>query len=92
MREGPLDPIQSEGSFYLWPENLRTWQLWLAIQTQWVCSMSGHTGLAYAGVMVVIGHHIKNRRRQKQTFMELQAMERAALEAWQLEREKQATS
>lgn len=85
----PEEPIsEADGTFYLWPCNLRTWQLWHAVQTQWMVSMSGPTGLSYPGVMVVLCHHIKNRRQQKQRFFELQAMEKEALDAWDEKREK----
>lgn len=85
VAEAPLQ--QGAGTFWLWPDNERTWGLWLAVQTQWVVGMSGPTGLAYAGVDVVLGHHAPLRQR-RETFGELQVMERAALAAWDSQKDK----
>jgi hypothetical protein len=49
--------------------------------------MSGPTGLAYAGVDVVLSHHVPQRQR-RETFAELQVMERAALAAWDSQKDK----
>lgn len=68
---------------YLWPENAEIWSLWRAIQTQWRDDMSGHTGLDYDGVEVVMRNRTGWRlRKRKQAFCLIQACERAALDAW----------
>lgn len=70
-------------------------RMWRAVQTQWRISVVGaqpagmgvapvvaHTGLDYPGVEVVMRRHGVRGRAADQMFALLQAMERAALDAW----------
>lgn len=67
---------------YLWPENVLSWNLFLAVSTQWLVGSGGATGLNYPGVEVVMRNwRIKRHDEQKQ-FSEIQVMERATLRAW----------
>jgi hypothetical protein len=72
---------------YLWPCNLRTFNVWMEIQTQWRTSsgMGGNTrtGLDYAGVTAWLRTQPGFRPRARKDLMQcLQAMEIAALNAW----------
>jgi hypothetical protein len=71
---GPSD------AFAIWPENLDTLEAFLALSTQW--RTDGMTGIvlgldypAIEATLRMLG--VRDRRR---TFLELRAMERAALE------------
>ncbi|MDP4300341.1 DUF1799 domain-containing protein [Leptothrix discophora] len=68
--------------WHLWPDNVRAWGIWCAVQTQWRVGMAGATGLDYAGVWRVIESAGIARRRRDAVFESLQAMERVALEEW----------
>jgi hypothetical protein len=76
----PAPPVEV---FYLWPECLRVWSLWQRIQTLWRTGMAGRDGLDYAGLIAYLREveHIAPRRFAE-TFALIQAMERAALDAW----------
>ena len=39
---------------YLWPCNVRAWECWCAVQTQWRVGMAGATGLDYAAVVAYL--------------------------------------
>jgi hypothetical protein len=69
-------------AFYLWPQNLPAFNLWLALQTQWRYGFACATGLDYAGVAIVMQLHRVRRCRRREMWLSLQAMERAALEVW----------
>ena len=78
---------QGEGApdarFCLWPDNLSTWALWHRLQTQWRVGMAGRTGLDYTGVLAYLRDVARIKGRDLPgTFARLQAMERAALDAW----------
>lgn len=69
--------------FYLWPCNLRVFNIWHGIQTQWHVGMGGRTGLDYAGVLAYLREVLRIKPREvPQIFSSLQAMEFAALQAW----------
>ena len=70
--------------FYLWPECVDAWGLWQRIQTQWRVGMAGRDGLDYAGLCAYL-HEVERIKPRKfaEVFAFLQAMESAALEAWQ---------
>lgn len=76
-------------TFWLWPENLTSWQIWRQVQTQWMVGMQGATGLSYPGIEVVLRHHERRPGAQRRRFAEIQQMERAALEAWEEKRDRQ---
>jgi hypothetical protein len=78
--EGPV--LEEREPFYLWPENLAAWTLFMAVQTQWRSGMGGRDGLDYAGVHIVIDQHRAWRTRRRRIFAGVQIMERACLQAW----------
>lgn len=67
--------------WHLWECNVRVWQLWISVQTQWLHGMAGPTGLNYAGVWSVIDRQLPRRQRDE-AFGHIQAMESAALLVW----------
>lgn len=69
-------------TFYLWPCNVRAYNLWCACQTQWRVGMAGRTGLDYTGVEVVMRQQGIDRKEQRHLFASLQAMEVAAINVW----------
>lgn len=77
----PVEPI------YLWPENVASWNFFQQVSTQWHVGPGGAIGLNYAGVAVVRDAKGISRKDWPRLFSELQAMERATLEAWR-ERKK----
>lgn len=80
----PAWPATTTEPLYLWPENVRSWQLFIAVNTQWNVGPTGAVGLNYLGVEVVMrrGWRIK-RRDEQRLFNDIQIMERATLRAWQ---------
>ena len=74
-------PVVSE-ALYLWPDNVRSWNLFQAVSTQWMVGMAGATGLSYPGVEVVMRKAHVKRRDEERVFHEIQCMERATLSAW----------
>jgi hypothetical protein len=81
MQEGDtvLDDVQP---FYLWPENVPSWELFLACSTQWREGFSGPEGLAYEGVHHVMRAMRVRSKHWRQRWEDLQAMEFAALDHW----------
>lgn len=76
---------------YLWPDNLRAWQLWCAAQTQWRAGMGGRTGLDYAGVRALLDEEgLEPGDERRDIFTGIRACEAAVLEVWheQAEREE----
>lgn len=74
-------PVVCE-ALYLWPDNVRSWNLFQAMSTQWMVGMAGTTGLSYPGVEVVMRKARVKRRDEERVFYEIQCMERATLSAW----------
>jgi hypothetical protein len=73
----PLD------EWYLWPENVPAWQLWMQVQTQWrVGGMGGATGLDHTAVWADLDHFGIPKRRRREVFGYLCAMERVVLDVW----------
>lgn len=94
MQQGDSDPQQEpEEKCYLWPENVRTYNVWFRIQTQWrVGGMGDRTGLDYSAVEKYLHkvERIRPGRQRNEVWAGLQAMEAAALQAWSEKREQQA--
>lgn len=67
---------------YLWPENVKAWNFFQAVSTQWHVGPGGAVGLNYAGVDVVRDAQGIRRKEWPRLFSEVQAMERATLAAW----------
>ena len=80
-------PVADAAPWYLWPCNERVWRLWLSVQTQWRTGMAGRTGLDYAGVRVPVDRRMP-RRQRGEAFAALCSMERAALLAWDEQRDR----
>lgn len=80
VAEGPVLPRLEP--FYLWPENLEAWDLFMAVQTQWRGSGMAREGLDYAGVDIVMGQRRKWRLHRRRRLAEVQVMERACLTVW----------
>ena len=80
--EEPEQQANADDEFYLWSENVDTFNLWCAIQTQWRVGMSGPTGLDYAGVKSGLSMRGVSDKKQEKHFPGLQAMERATLDEW----------
>lgn len=79
--EGPAEIKMEE--FYLWPENVAVWNLWVEIQTQWHVSDGQRTGLKYEGVMICLNLcRSVAKRNRPEVFKLLQAMECSALNEW----------
>lgn len=67
---------------YLWPENVPSWDLFLAVETQWVLDQGQPVGLNYLGVEVVMRKRRIKRADECKFFADIQVMERASLKAW----------
>lgn len=76
---------------YLWPCNVRMYDLWGELQTQWVVSMHGREGLNYDAVLRYLREvaHIRPRR-MAEVMACIQVLERTALEEWNVQREQRA--
>ena len=71
---------------WIYPCNVKTMRLFIAMSTQWRTGMSGATGLDYTPLQTVaksIGVRLSAKR-----MTDLQTMERAALAYWQEQRAK----
>ena len=73
---------QSIDALYLWPENVRSWNLFQATDTQWTMGPNSAIGLNYSGVEVVMRKYRVKRCDELQVFRDIQVMERATLAAW----------
>lgn len=72
-----------DDEFALWPENESTFDLWLAVQSQWDVSPAGvRYRLNYPGVRVVFEMRGMNKREQRRQFPLLQVMENACIAEW----------
>lgn len=63
--------------FAVWPENLPTLRVFLAVCTQWRTSMSGVVGLDYSVLFPVM--KLYNVENEREVFDGVQAMEFAIL-------------
>lgn len=68
--------------FYLWPQNVPAWNLFMACSTQWRHGFSGPTGLDYPCVEVVLRREGVRPSEQSRMWRLLCAMERGALQGW----------
>ena len=89
LQADAADPARApEKLCCLWPCNVRTFQIWQGLQTQWRISTQGREGLDYAGVSAYLHNVARVKLRDfSATFGELQAMEAAALRVWSEQRE-----
>jgi hypothetical protein len=84
-------PSADAPPWYLWPCNVKTWNLWARVQTQWRAGMAGATGLDYAGVWSLLDRVVRRPREALRHFDRIQDMERAALKVWDEKRANAAT-
>lgn len=88
----PIGPAASAGEvFYLWPENLPAWSLFMDCGTQWRSDASGsRTGLDYQGVhIVMVEWHGLAPRKRRERWGAIRLLERACLQAWSEKRQEQ---
>lgn len=78
----PVFQQEQAEPIYLWPENVKAWNFFQAVSTQWHVGRGGAVGLNYAGVDVVRDAQGIRRKEWPRLFSEVQAMERATLAAW----------
>lgn len=79
-----------EQIFWLWPEHVRTLEVWLACATQWRVGPHGATGLDYAGIEAMFRiRRLADAQDAPELFHELQLMERATLKEWARQRASQ---
>lgn len=88
VSEGGLDA--DGGACYLWPESVDIWNGWQLLQTQWRVGFAGHTGLDYTAVAATLDMLGVKRRDRAEWLQCLHAMERAALDEWEKQRERTA--
>lgn len=74
-------PAAGDGApvFWLWPQNQRALQVWLAVGTQWRTGWHGATGLDYCAVESALRMCCIPRRQWPELFGDVRAMESAAL-------------
>ncbi len=77
--------------FYLWPENVETWYLWLRLQSMWRISLQGHEGLDWPSVVSWLRHAERMRAKEVASTMHaLRVMEVSSLNVWARLRELRA--
>jgi len=85
---GVLDAAPDGERAYLWPDNVRAWNCWQGVQTQWRVGMGGATGLDYAGVRAFLDEQQLAGDERREVFAGIQACERATLDVWAEQRER----
>lgn len=66
--------------FYLWPENIASYRLWCAVQTQWRVSDGQRTGLDYASLRAKpTVRAITPAKRREELLADIEVMEVAYL-------------
>lgn len=80
---GDDSPPPPDDICYLWPCNVRAWNIWQQVQTQWRVGMAGREGLDYGCVAAYLASVPGLRpKAHAELWAGLRAMERAALEVW----------
>lgn len=64
----------------VWPENVESLDLFIALRTQWRTGMNGPTGLDYTAVLDLIRFLAPGPDKARDLFADMQVMESAALE------------
>lgn len=80
----------SEKTCYLWPDNVRSWNCWQGVQTQWRIGHSGATGLDYSGVRAWLTETGLEGEERREVFSAIQACERETLAVWSEHHARQA--
>lgn len=57
--------------FYLWPENVPAWNIFVDLRTQWREGFNGRTGLDYGAVIAHLRHGLRLPHRKFQEFYAL---------------------
>lgn len=78
----PKKPQAIKDDFYLWYENVPTFNFFLAIQNYWLVGYSGVTGLNHAAVIERIKLFESSRAKQRELLECIEAIEQGALQAW----------
>lgn len=74
-----LSDFGADDTIVVWPENVESVQVFLALRTQWRVGMNGRTGLDY-GVLPEVWRRLRVRRSHRDNvFRDLTVMEHAAL-------------
>lgn len=74
------DDAAPSGPFVVWPENWQVVELFMRLQTKWQWRPDGRRdGICYLQAEAVM--RLLKMKKQRRLFVELQEMERAALEA-----------
>lgn len=76
------EEVELEEPFYLWPDNLSTFRIWLSVQTQWRKDGGRPTGLDYSGVETCLRLRGVKKSQWGPVFDVIQDMEIASLNVW----------
>jgi hypothetical protein len=69
--------------YYLWPDNVPTFNIWQRLQTQWRVGAGGATGLDYTACVAYMREVARVKKQDfRELFMQLQSMENATLAEW----------
>ncbi len=91
VEDVPDDAPGTADLVYLWPCNVRVWNIWQRIQTLWRSGMGGREGLDYAGLTAYLRDVERIRQRRfAETFALIQAMESASLDEWAKQRQNES--
>ena len=81
--EAQASPVEDLPTFWLWPDALPVWMLWLGLRTQWRVGMGGATGLDYTAVLADLREQIPDDApERRQTYLDIKAMEAVTLQEW----------
>ena len=81
--EAHASPVDDLPTFWLWPDALPVWMLWLGLRTQWRVGMGGATGLDYTAVLADLREQIPDdAAERRQTYLDIKAMESVTLQEW----------
>lgn len=88
--DAPKPEPKPEPTCYLWPCNVRAWNVWQAVQNKWRMGVAGPEDLDWVAVEVYLGTVPGFRPRARaQLWAGLRAMESAAIEVWEEKRAQQ---
>lgn len=78
----------------VWPEHIGVLNLFDAVRTQWRVGMAGPTGLDYPAVLATLDRLFSklSEERRNEMFLDLQVMEREALDVMAKASKKQTYS
>jgi len=79
--------LEVEEVFELWPENVKAFNYWRSVQTQWMFTGMGvATGLNYAGIESDMNMNGIRKKDRPELFAAVKVMEAAALREWAQQR------